>query len=106
MKVINARDSINKTLRDEGLPELSYRLSANYGPVRVAIIATSSIDDIFGTTVNTCAKINSLAKPNTMIVGEPLYEKIKKIRQYTFEMVTTYNVDATQKLAVYSVKPN
>ncbi|MEM3089426.1 MAG: adenylate/guanylate cyclase domain-containing protein [Candidatus Nitrosotenuis sp.] len=105
MKVIEARSMINELLRKEELPELSYRISANYGPVRVAIIATSSIDDIFGTTVNTCSKINSLAKPNTLIIGQPLYEKVKKIEQYRFEKVTSYDIDVENKLDVYSVTP-
>lgn len=105
MRIIEAREKINELLRAESLPELSYRLSANYGPVRVAIIATSSIDDIFGTTVNTCSKINSLAKPNTLIIGEPLYEKVKTVRQYRFEKITSYSIDADNRLDVYGVTP-
>jgi class 3 adenylate cyclase len=103
MKVIDARDLINKTLRGEYLPELSYRLSATFGPVRVAIIATSTIDDIFGATVNTCSKINSLAKPNTMVIGESLYEKVSGVKEYSFEKIADYGVDAETKFAVYQV---
>jgi class 3 adenylate cyclase len=105
MKVLDAREMINKTLRDEYLPEISYRISATFGPVRVAIIATSTIDDIFGTTVNTCSKINSLAKPNTMVIGDSLYEKVKSISGYTFEKTNSYNIDAETKFAVYEVQP-
>jgi class 3 adenylate cyclase len=105
MKVLDAKEKINQTLRDESLPEISYRISATFGPVRVAIIATSAIDDIFGSTVNACSKINSLAKPNTMVVGESLYEKIKTIREYSFELITQYNIDAENKFAVYQVNP-
>jgi class 3 adenylate cyclase len=104
-KVLGAREMINKTLAREGLPELSYRLSAMFGPVRVAIVATSSIDDIFGSTVNACSKINSLAAPNTMVIGESLYEKVKNIKSHGFEKLTTYTVDAGNTFAVYSVKP-
>lgn len=105
MKVLDAREMINKKLSDEGLPELSYRISATYGSVRVAIIATSSIDDIFGSTVNVCSKINSLAKPNTMVIGQLLYEKIKGIRGYTFEQIASYNIDAETEFKVYEVTP-
>ncbi|MEM3007947.1 MAG: HAMP domain-containing protein [Candidatus Nitrosotenuis sp.] len=105
MKVLGAKEKINQTLRNENLPEISYRISATFGPVRVAIIATSAIDDIFGSTVNTCSKINSLAKPNTMVVGESLYEKIKTIKDYSFELITQYNIDAENKFAVYQVSP-
>lgn len=105
MKVLDAKEKINKTLRDENLPEISYRISATFGPVRVAIIATSAIDDIFGSTVNACSKINTLAKPNTMVVGESLYEKIKDVKNYSFELITHYSIDAENKFAVYQVNP-
>lgn len=104
-KVVEAREKINKILEEENLPPISYRISANFGPVRVAIIATSSIDDIFGTTVNICSKINSLAQPNTLVIGEPLYMKVKEIKEYKFEKVADYGIDADNKLPVYSVIP-
>ena len=106
MKVIEAREKINETFRNEYLPEVCYRISATFGPVRVAIVATSTIDDIFGSTVNVCSKINSLAKPNTMVIGESLYEKVKKIKSYSFEKIRQYEVDANNKFAVYQVNPN
>jgi class 3 adenylate cyclase len=104
MKVIEARHAINQSLRNENLPELSYRLSAAFGPVRVAIVATSAIDDLFGSTVNICSKMNSLAKPNTMVIGEYLHEKVKNIRGYAFEKVATYNINAETKFTVYEVQ--
>ena len=103
MKLIEARVIINKTLAAESLPEVSYRISAMFGPVRVAIVATSAIDDIFGSTVNTCSKINSLAKPNTLVIGESLYQKVKDIKGYKFEKTADYAIDAENKFAVYLV---
>ncbi|MFY9301036.1 MAG: cache domain-containing protein [Candidatus Nitrosotenuis sp.] len=105
MKLIEARETINETLRNEYLPEISYRISATFGPVRVAIIATSAVDDIFGSTVNTCSKINSLAKPNTMVIDESLYDKVKKIKGYLFEKISNYSIDADNEFAVYQVTP-
>lgn len=103
MNLLDARKTINKSLADEKLPEISYRISAMFGPVRVAIIATSAIDDIFGSTVNVCSKINPLARPNSLIVGESLYKKIKENKMYEFEKITEYNIDAENKFSVYSV---
>ncbi|MBM3903716.1 MAG: HAMP domain-containing protein [Thaumarchaeota archaeon] len=103
MKLIEARTAINRALGAESLPEVSYRISAMFGPVRVAIVATSAIDDIFGSTVNTCSKINSLAKPNTLVIGESLYQKIKDIKGYEFEKISDYTIDAENKFAVYLV---
>ena len=104
MEVLGARDDINKKLDEEKLPELSYRISSTFGPVRVAIIATSTIDDIFGSTVNICSKINSLAKPDTMVIGEQLYEKIKNVKGYLFEKMGTYSIDSENSFAIYQVR--
>lgn len=104
MKVLDARELINKTLRDEYLPELSYRASATFGPVRVAIIATSAIDDIFGSTVNICSKINSLAKPNTLVISQQLYEKVKNVKGYVFEKIGTYSIDAEDRFDIYQAQ--
>ena len=84
-------------------PEVSYRISSMFGPVRVAIVATSAIDDIFGSTVNTCSKINSLAKPNTLVIGESLYNKVRNIKGFNFEKISEYTIDAENKFAVYLV---
>lgn len=104
MEMLESRVKINEKLTFEKLPEVSYRISATFGPVRVAIVATSTIDDIFGATVNTCAKINSLANPNSMVVGESLYNKIKEIDGYGFEKITDYSIDVENKFGVYLVK--
>jgi class 3 adenylate cyclase len=104
MEMLESRAKINEKLTFEKLPEVSYRISATFGPVRVAIVATSTIDDIFGATVNTCAKINTLANPNTLVVGESLYNKIKEIDGYGFEKITDYSIDVENKFGVYLVK--
>lgn len=102
--MLESRAKINEKLASEKLPEVSYRISAAFGPVRVAIVATSTIDDIFGTTVNKCAKINTLASPNTLVVDEALYNKIKGIAGYEFGRLADYNIDADNNFSVYSVK--
>ncbi len=104
MEMLESRIKINERMVSEKLPEVSYRISATFGPVRVAIVATSTIDDIFGVTVNTCAKINTLAAPNTLIIGESLYNKISGIKGYVFEKLPDYDIDSENKLGVYLVK--
>lgn len=80
---------INKKMEEEGLPSLSYKISATYGSVRVAKIATSSIEDIFGSTVNKCAKINRLAPPNGIVIGDALYQMVKSVDMYNFQMINS-----------------
>ena len=63
-----------KLQKEDGLPNLSYRISADYGRVEVATSLTSASEDLFGPTVNLCAKINSKAEPNGMVIGNNLYQ--------------------------------
>jgi two-component system, OmpR family, response regulator ChvI len=72
--MIAASDVINEKLREEELPPLYYRISADYGRVEVArSISSPDTEDLFGTTMNICAKINSMAAQNGMVIGSDLY---------------------------------
>jgi two-component system, OmpR family, response regulator ChvI len=64
--MILARDIINAKLHSVNLPSVSYRISADYGRVEVATSTSSKSEDLFGSTMNMCAKINSMAEPNPL----------------------------------------
>jgi len=74
-------------LKDENLPTVDYRISATFGTVRIAKISTSSVNDIFGTTVNRCAKINRTAPANGLIIGKEFYENVKTLKDFVFKKV-------------------
>ena len=84
--MISASDVINKKLREEEeeeLPPLYYKISADYGRVETArSISSPNTEDLFGTTMNICAKINSMAPQNGMVIGGDLYHIIKKSSSY------------------------
>jgi class 3 adenylate cyclase len=48
-----------------------------------------------GPTVNICAKINSIASPNGMVIGGDLYEIVNRTfdRNYHFSKVGQYSID-------------
>jgi CheY-like chemotaxis protein/class 3 adenylate cyclase len=75
--MILARDIINAKLDAHNLLPVSYRISADYGRVEVATSTSSRTEDLFGSPMNICAKINSLAEPNGIVVGGDLYQIIK-----------------------------
>jgi class 3 adenylate cyclase len=76
--MILARDVINTKLHsEENLPSVSYRISADYGRVEVATSTSSKGEDLFGSTMNICAKINSMAEPNGIVIGGDLYQIVK-----------------------------
>jgi class 3 adenylate cyclase len=58
IKLIATRCTINRKLYEERLAPISYRISANYGRVEVVRSASSQSDDLFGSTMNICARIN------------------------------------------------
>jgi CheY-like chemotaxis protein len=68
---------MNEKYRDHHLPPINYRISADYGKIEVAKSGPSRVVDVFGPTVNMCAKMNSKAPLNGFIVGGDLYQIIK-----------------------------
>jgi two-component system response regulator ChvI len=75
--MILARDIINAKLDAQNLPPVSYRISADYGRVEVATSTSSRTEDLFGSPMNICARINSMAEPNGIVIGGDLYQIIK-----------------------------
>ncbi|MDQ4014173.1 MAG: response regulator [Thermoproteota archaeon] len=75
--MILARDIINAKLDVQNLLPVSYRISADYGRVEVATSISSRTEDLFGSPMNICAKINSMAEPNGIVMGGDLYHIIK-----------------------------
>jgi class 3 adenylate cyclase len=111
LTMIAAHRVINAQLSAEQLPPLNYRISADYGRVEVAKSATSQCDDLFGSTMNICAKINSKAIPNGVVVGNNMYLKTNKMfgNDYLFQLVGEYssgsnNNNNNKTYAVYSVE--
>ena len=96
-------EEITKKLEEHNLPSLNYRTSATYGIVRIAKIATSSVNDIFGTTVNRCAKINRSAPANGVIIGEDFYDSVKNLEGYFFKKIESEIVSPEHGYAGYIV---
>jgi two-component system, OmpR family, response regulator ChvI len=104
--MILARDIINAKLHSVNLPSVSYRISADYGRVEVATSASSKGEDLFGSPMNICAKINSMAEPNGIVLGGDLYKIIKSfsfVKGYEFrELRGGYSMGFDHKYPVYT----
>ena len=108
---------INMNLKEEGIPSMHYKISADYGRVEMARSRSSpNTDDLFGSTMNIGAKINSMASPNGMVIGSDLYYILKKFSslslfdkdtssQYHFKKIGEYSIMSSFKYyyPVYSV---
>ena len=102
LAMIHANSRVNLCLNKNGLPNVNYRISANYGKVELATSTNSNVIDLFGPTVNICSKINPLASPNEMVIYKDLYDVIKKasfFENYYFpEMIKS---DINGKYCIY-----
>ncbi|HJU33685.1 MAG TPA: response regulator [Nitrososphaera sp.] len=104
--IIAAHEFINIRLEAEALPPVSYRISADYGRIEVATTVTSGAEDLFGPTVNMCAKINPQAEPNGIVIGGDLHEIMKRFsfKEYSFDQVgKKHPVGIRYSYPVYSV---
>ena len=106
--MILARDIINAKLHSVNLPSVSYRISADYGRVEVATSTSSKGEDLFGSTMNICAKINSMAEPNGIVIGGDLYQIVKSFsfinNGYEFrELQGGYSIGFNHRYPVYHV---
>jgi class 3 adenylate cyclase len=107
--MIDAHRFINAKLNEEKLPPLNYRISADYGMVEIARSMTSTTDDLFGSAMNRCAKINSKASQNGIVIGNDLHQIIKSFtsfdKKYHFEeILCKSDADRQTIYPVYSVR--
>ena len=105
--MLSARDIINAKLHSESLPSISYRISADYGRVEIAKTTSSRTEDLFGSPMNICAKINSMAEPNGIVIGGDLYQMIESfsfIPAHEFkELEGGYSIAFDNRYPVYTV---
>ena len=103
LSMCESHDKIGKKLEEKGLPTVDYKISATYGSVRLASTSTSDVTDIFGSTVNRCAKINGLSPKNGLVIDEGLYNAVKSIDKYSFSKMDELMPDTEQRYVVYTV---
>jgi len=118
--MMTANRAINMKLKEEGMPSMHYKISADYGTFEVArSLSSPDTDDLFGSTMNVCAKINSMAPVNGMVIGSDLYCITKKLssssfsslfgnsgnnsQQYNFKKIGEFSIMASFKYPIYSV---
>jgi CheY-like chemotaxis protein len=92
-----AHVSMNERYKDHHLPPINYRISSDYGKIEVAKSGPSRIVDVFGSTVNICAKINSRAPLNGLIVGGDLYQIVKGYQEISSSFII-------KKMGAYSTE--
>ncbi|HJR84354.1 MAG TPA: response regulator [Nitrososphaeraceae archaeon] len=111
LSMISSRRIINAKLQKEFLPDISYRISADYGKLEVAMSGEiSSSYDLFGPTINFCAKINKKAPPNGIAIGADLWRIVnsfpKLSKGYHFQEIKELSWKENKySYPVYMLKP-
>jgi len=103
LTMIDDHAELNQRMHDEKLPDVNYRISADYGNIQFADSVNSSNKDIFGPTVNLCAKINSIAKSNGVVIGGDLYLNVKNFSECHFNLIKTCPSGLKLEYPVYSI---
>lgn len=106
MEIVKAHPIITEKLHELGLPEVDYRISASFGPVSIVENEENDIEDLFGSTVNTCSKMNRLTEKNSVIIGSALREKLKDSKQYTYTPLKMFTVSEKLSYMTYTVTEN
>ena len=106
--MLAAFNFINSKMSEEGLPSVGYRISSDYGRSDIARLQRSNTYDLFGSTVNICTDINRIATPNSMVIGDNLYQIMKTFPSFLEDclckLVGEHSVgDLKRAYPVYSV---
>ena len=102
LSMIDQHEGLNRTLADEMLPPIDFRVSFDYGNVTM-MRNTEWTVDLVGPTINTCAKINGLCPVNGIVVGSDLYEKTKNFKEYSFKNCGDFSVDLKHPYPIFKM---
>ncbi|MGI9565659.1 MAG: adenylate/guanylate cyclase domain-containing protein [Nitrosopumilus sp.] len=101
LTMVERRNTLCKALKKNNLPDVDYRVSADYG--NVFLIKTNNPDsfDMIGTPVNMCTKINPLAEANSVVIGGDLYTIVKHLDDYVFSEIKGYSLGFKHSYPIY-----
>lgn len=103
LNMLEAHDSINESLKKEGLPSLDYRVSSDFGKVVLMKAENLKYSDLIGPPVNMCAKINCHAQTNGYVVGGDFHEHVKSLDDYDFHSEKGFSIGLKYSYPVFSV---
>ena len=81
---------INPILNQYDYPDLMVKIGVDYGQsivVRYGANETSSHVDLMGPAMNIAAKIQAMAKPNQILIGQDVYQRIHPSTQKLFREI-------------------
>ncbi|MEE9535079.1 MAG: adenylate/guanylate cyclase domain-containing protein, partial [Nitrosopumilaceae archaeon] len=102
--MVEEHKNINKKMKNDKLPSLNFRISADYGKVTIMKTNYSSSIDVLGTPVNMCNKINHSASKNGIVIGSDLYRIVKNFENFQYKMINACSIGLKYMYPIYSVQ--
>lgn len=100
LDIFGQNNTINNKLKKKDISPINYRISITYGLVSIAKVSTSLVEDIFGDTVNQCAKINHYAGYDGVVIDNSVYDLVMDFPNYKFTKVE----DLALRRSVYTIR--
>ena len=100
MHLIIIQQGLNPILNQYDYPELQVRIGIDFGEIGVSqygvdideldgkAVFTRPHIDMIGSTISVAVKMTSTAKPDHIVIGEKLYNKLKKKQKEIFKEIT------------------
>jgi len=107
-------NAINPVLKKEGYPELKVKITAGIGMASVILYSSDKSKahiDIIGLLLNLAAKMQSVTKPNQIVIGEQIYKRLNSKLKTLFQRVDTdttgwnYKIIDGKTYSVYACSP-
>lgn len=102
--IVNKKSEINSKMKKEGLPNVNYRTSVDYGEILLGKTSTSYVDEIIGEPVDRCYDMNHLGTSDESVIGENFYNEMGSSKKYKFSKYNESNKIFNGEYQVYSVK--
>ena len=103
LTMIESHDTVCDVLRQNNLPCVDYRVSADYGSVVLMKTNNSDSIDMLGPPINMCTKINHAAGTNGTVIGGDLYTMVKSFNDYKFNKIDEFSLGFKNTYPVYSI---
>lgn len=103
LTMIESHGAICDVLRQNNLPCVDYRVSADYGSVVLMKTNNSDSLDMLGPPINMCTKINHAAGTNGTVIGGDLYTIVKSFNDYKFNKIEDFSLGFKHTYPVYSI---
>jgi adenylate cyclase len=103
LAMIDVRDFLCSQMRKSGLPQISYRVSMDYGSVIPMKSTDANSQDMIGPAINMCSKINRCAEENGVVIGGDLYQITKHLDGITFKEIKGCPIGFKNDYPVYKI---